>query len=97
MLISLVNTPTGAWVTHMAPSLMSLAQDVSEIGARAGLGFLFVSVACLIGNPIAGALLSATGGYVAPCVFGGCATLVGTGLLAAVRFTQVKRRGHWRV
>ena len=51
----------GAWVTLMAPSLMSLADNVTELGVRSGLGFIFVSLAVLVGNPIAGALLARAG------------------------------------
>ncbi|BGP49746.1 hypothetical protein JCM10450v2_005651 [Rhodotorula kratochvilovae] len=93
---------SGAWVTIMAPALISLSASVREFGVRAGLGFIFVSVATLIGSPVAGAILRATPGgggtnYVGVCAFGGCAVLVGTGLLAAARAMEVKRRGTWRV
>ncbi|GAA6035670.1 hypothetical protein JCM8097_004962 [Rhodosporidiobolus ruineniae] len=91
---------SGAWVTIMAPSLISLSTTVREFGTRAGLGFIFVSLACLSGSPIAGAILRANGGgdnYLGVCVFGGCCTLVGTGLLAVARRYEVRRRGTWRV
>ncbi|GAA5920073.1 hypothetical protein JCM6882_005923 [Rhodosporidiobolus microsporus] len=91
---------SGAWVTIMAPSLISLSSTVREFGVRSGLGFIFVSLACLSGSPIAGAILRSTGtgdNYLGVCIFGGCATLVGTGLLAAARRWQVRRRGTWKV
>lgn len=87
----------GAWVTLMAPSLMSLADSVAEIGVRSGLGLLFVSVAVLVGNPIAGALLARAGGYYGPCVFGGTAVCIGAGLLLGVRMVQTKKKGTWKV
>ncbi|GAA6054778.1 hypothetical protein NBRC10513_007412 [Rhodotorula toruloides] len=91
---------SGAWVTIMAPSLISLSASVREFGVRAGLGFQFVALASLIGSPVAGAILGATprtasgeANYLGVCVFGGCATLVGAGLLAVARGCQVRSKG----
>ncbi|GAA6003604.1 hypothetical protein JCM10207_003503 [Rhodosporidiobolus poonsookiae] len=91
---------SGAWVTIMAPSLLSLADTPREFGVRSGLGFIFVAFACLAGSPIAGAILraSSTGdNYLGTCLFGGCATLVGTGMLTCARAFQVKKKGTWKV
>lgn len=62
-----------------------------------GLGFIFVAVSTLVGSPIAGALLTRFDGYLAPCLFGGCVTLLGTFFLTLARQTQLKRRKHWKV
>ncbi|KAM0749521.1 MFS general substrate transporter [Meredithblackwellia eburnea MCA 4105] len=88
---------SGAWVTIMAPGFLSLAENVNELGVRAGLGFLFVSVSVLIGNPIAGAILTASGEYWAVCVFGGGSVFLGTVFLFFGRRTQTRRKGTWRV
>ncbi|TNY20789.1 major facilitator superfamily domain-containing protein [Rhodotorula diobovata] len=93
---------SGAWVTIMAPSLISLSASVREFGVRSGVGFLFVSVAALIGSPVAGAILRATPSstgtnYTGVCVFGGCAVLIGTAFLSATWWLQLKRKGTWRV
>ncbi|BGP41890.1 hypothetical protein JCM10449v2_005884 [Rhodotorula kratochvilovae] len=83
----------GGWISVSAACFMSLADDASEIGLRSGLGFLFVALATLIGSPIAGALLAATGGsYVAALCFGGGMAVVGCALLVLGRGTQVGRR-----
>ncbi|GAA5823875.1 hypothetical protein JCM3770_000200 [Rhodotorula araucariae] len=84
----------GGWISISASCFMSLADDASEIGLRSGLGFLFVALATLIGSPIAGALLAATGGsYVAALCFGAGMAVAGCGLLVLGRRTQVRRRG----
>ncbi|GAA5852290.1 hypothetical protein JCM8547_006726 [Rhodosporidiobolus lusitaniae] len=91
---------SGAWVTIMAPSFISIADNVREFGARSGLGMAFVAFACLSGSPIAGAILrsnSSGDNYLGVCLFGGCSTLVGTGMLAFARMYQVRRRGTWKV
>ncbi|KAI5474375.1 MFS monocarboxylate transporter [Pseudohyphozyma bogoriensis] len=88
---------SGAWWTLVAPCLMALAKDVSEIGSRVGFGFFFIALATLVGTPIAGALLKAGGSYWAPCAFGGAVTTVGAVLLALARWILVKRHGKWKV
>ncbi|GAA5841041.1 hypothetical protein JCM11251_006792 [Rhodosporidiobolus azoricus] len=91
---------SGAWVSIMAPTLISLSSSVREFGVRSGVGFIFVSLACLCGNPIAGAILRATGtgdNYLGVCIFGGCSVFVGSGLLSVARMYQVRRRGTWKV
>ncbi|TNY21265.1 major facilitator superfamily domain-containing protein [Rhodotorula diobovata] len=83
----------GGWISVSAACFMSLADDASEIGLRSGIGFFFVALATLIGSPIAGALLAATGGsYVAALCFGGGMAVAGCALLVLGRATQVRRR-----
>ncbi|GJN90417.1 hypothetical protein Rhopal_003428-T1 [Rhodotorula paludigena] len=72
---------SGAWVTIMAPSLISLANSVREFGTRGGLGMLFVSFSALIGTPIAGAILRATP----------------SSDDKPSNYTGVRRKGTWRV
>lgn len=64
---------------------------------RVGFGFIWVAIATLIGTPIAGALLRASGTYTAPCCFGGGLIISGTVLLSVARFRLVKTRGKWKV
>ncbi|KAM0756107.1 MFS general substrate transporter [Meredithblackwellia eburnea MCA 4105] len=88
----------GLFVTILTPILMTLAEDVSEIGMRVGYGLFLVAIATLIGSPIAGALLSAAGGsYAAPFSFAGAACIAGSGLLAIARFSQARSRGTQKV
>ncbi|KAK4701861.1 hypothetical protein P7C70_g4363, partial [Phenoliferia sp. Uapishka_3] len=90
-------TCSGGFVTLLSPLMMSLAVDVSEIGVRVGFGFAFVALATLIGTPIAGALLTASGTYAAPCGFAGGMILVGTASLSMARQRVVRKKGVWKV
>ncbi|GAA5956198.1 hypothetical protein JCM3765_005487 [Sporobolomyces pararoseus] len=87
----------GSFIAISASTFMALSEDISEIGLRSGLGFFAIGLASLIGSPVAGALLKATGGYTAACAFGGSCALAGCVLLALGRSTQVRRRGTHRV
>lgn len=87
---------SGAWVTIFTPLFMSLAIDSSEIGTRAGVGYFFVSLATLVGTPIAGALLAGSGTYTAPVLFSGSAALVGSSILVVFRGRQVAKKGNWK-
>lgn len=87
----------GAWITVQAPTIMSLSKNVTEIGTRMGLGFVFLGFAVLIGSPVAGALLVKAGGYWGPCVFGGTSSLLGGVSLLVGRQVMAKKAGTWRV
>ncbi|KAK4704271.1 hypothetical protein P7C70_g1930, partial [Phenoliferia sp. Uapishka_3] len=85
---------SGAFISIMASCFMALAEDVTEIGVRSGVGFFFVAVASLIGSPLAGVILkSAKGEYLDPCIFAGGSALAGVVALGFARRTQVIRRG----
>ncbi|GAA5940480.1 uncharacterized protein JCM15063_002341 [Sporobolomyces koalae] len=88
----LTGLASGGFVSCSASVFMALSEDVSEIGLRSGVGFFFIGLASLIGSPAAGALLKATGGYIAACSFGGACCFVGCALLFLGRLTQVRRR-----
>jgi hypothetical protein len=85
----------------VSPDLPSFASFYLHLNStRAGLGFIFVAFACLAGSPVAGAILRSNGqgdNYLGVCLFGGCSTLVGTGLLTLARARMVKRKGTWKV
>ncbi|GAA5881265.1 hypothetical protein JCM16303_004870 [Sporobolomyces ruberrimus] len=89
----LFGVASGGYISVSASTFMALSEDISEIGLRSGLGFFAIGLASLIGSPVAGALLKATGGYTAACSFGGGCALCGCVLLALGRSTQVRRRG----
>ncbi|KAI5476009.1 MFS monocarboxylate transporter [Pseudohyphozyma bogoriensis] len=89
---------SGGYISITAALFMSLANDVSEIGKRAGVGFFFMAVAALIGSPIAGFILSAANEqYWTACTFGGGCTIVGTGLLVIARHIQSKKKGTQKI
>ena len=80
---------SGSFVS-LGPALVAQLCDVREIGVRSGVMFLLVSVSCLTGNPIAGALLGdGREDFVALMVF--CAVVMGLGttLFYASRWSLV--------
>ncbi|KAF2438860.1 MFS general substrate transporter [Karstenula rhodostoma CBS 690.94] len=67
----------------------SLTTDLKKMGVRTGMCFSFVSVACLTGPPIAGALIQRDdGGYMYAQIFGGVALFGGTATLMAAKFVR---------
>ncbi|OJD36006.1 mfs monocarboxylate transporter [Diplodia corticola] len=67
----------------------SLTADIDKMGVRTGMCFSVVSVACLTGPPIAGALIErADGGYLYAQVFGGVALMAGAATLVAARWAR---------
>ncbi|KAH7061239.1 major facilitator superfamily domain-containing protein [Macrophomina phaseolina] len=67
----------------------SLTTDLKKMGVRTGMCFSVVSLACLTGPPIAGALIQRRGGgYLYAQVFGGAALMGGTLTLIAARVAR---------
>lgn len=67
----------------------SLTTDLKKMGVRTGMCFSFVSVACLTGPPIAGALIQRKdGGYLYAQLFGGVALVGGTLILIVAKFMR---------
>lgn len=88
---------SGAWASCFSSLFQSLAQDSHQLGARTGVGFIFISISNLIGNPFAGFLLRSTGSFLAPVLFAGVCMILGSGFLLAARPEQVRRRNGWKV
>ena len=86
----------GAGIQSLFPaSCASLTADVKKMGARTGMCFSFVSVACLTGPPIAGALIQlANGGFLYAQMFGGSALMSGGLFLMAA--SAAKGGWTWR-
>ncbi|KAK4118936.1 MFS general substrate transporter [Parathielavia appendiculata] len=73
-------------------ALSSLTTDVRKAGVRMGMIFTIVSFATLAGPPIAGAIITASGGsYYGAQGFAGATLLLSTGLMAAARTVKVRR------
>ena len=67
----------------------SLTSDLTKMGVRTGMCFSFVSIACLTGPPIAGALIQKDeGGYLFAQVFGGSAFMGGSLTLIATKIAK---------
>jgi MFS family permease len=81
---------SGAFVS-LLPAQMAQISKVEELGVRIGVIFACVSFAGLIGNPIAGAIVTHPGGpYGGLNVFAGVLLLTGGGLFTLTRFYIAK-------
>jgi MFS family permease len=68
------------------PSLGSLTENLSKMGVRMGMVFSICGFAVLIGNPLAGALITLDGGrYLYAQMFAGGAMTLGVAFLTAAR------------
>lgn len=67
----------------------SLTSDLSKMGVRTGMCFSVVSIACLTGPPIAGALIQKEdGGFLFAQIFGGSAFVGGCLTLVAAKIAK---------
>lgn len=88
----------GAGVQGLFPAtLSSLTTDLKKMGVRIGMVFSIISIACLTGPPLAGALIQKRGGdYLYAQAFGGTVMVCGSLTLVAARIAQtgwnLKRR-----
>ena len=87
----------GFWanaVQTLFPStLSSLTTDLTKMGVRVGMVFTIVSIACLTGPPIAGALIQVDGGrFLYAQLFGGTTMLSGTVVLMIARGIQIRQK-----
>ncbi|KAK8045179.1 aspyridones efflux protein apdF [Apiospora rasikravindrae] len=74
--------------------LSSLTTDLRKRGTRMGMVFTIVSFAVLTGNPIAGAIIAASGGgYWGAQTFTGCSLLLGMCLIFCARLARQRRDG----
>ncbi|KAM7183818.1 riboflavin transporter MCH5 [Rhypophila sp. PSN 637] len=80
----------GAGIQSLFPAACaSLTTDLTKMGTRTGMCFSMVSVACLTGAPIAGALIQRQdGGFLYAQAFGGSALLGGSLTLVAARVSK---------
>jgi MFS family permease len=87
-------------------ALSALTTDLRKSGVRMGMVFTIVSFATLAGPPIAGAIITASGGsYYGAQAFAGATLILSMGLMAAARTMKVRklvREGNtsgsgWRV
>lgn len=81
---TLVSLPATIYVHLAGPN------NRGRIGTRMGMGFAFVSIGLLIGTPITGAILQASG-FNAIWIYGGTFMCVGSIFMMLARFAQ----GGW--
>ncbi|KAL0936731.1 MFS monocarboxylate [Colletotrichum truncatum] len=86
---------TGAIQSLMPSGIGTLTADPRKQGTRMGMTFTIISFAVLIGQPIAGAIISAqSGSYVGAQVFAGVCMLAGMCFLIAARMARAKKSGN---
>ncbi|TEA12153.1 MFS transporter asaE [Colletotrichum sidae] len=91
---ALYGIATGAIQSLMPAGLGTLTADPRKQGTRMGMTFTIISFAVLIGQPMAGAIISANGGsYVGAQVYAGTCLLAGMCFLVAARTARARRSG----
>ncbi|KAJ7581258.1 major facilitator superfamily domain-containing protein [Mycena floridula] len=88
---------SGAFVSLCGPIYASTAKDLSEIGVRMGLGFVFNGAAVLLGSPVAGVLLTDEFLWWRPIVFSGALVFSGTFFLMIARGLVASSKSSQRV
>ena len=77
--------------TLFPSSLAGLTSDTRKMGTRVGMCFTIISLACLTGPPIAGALIGRdNGNYLYAQVFGGTTVVLGGFVLLGARVVQIR-------
>lgn len=92
VIVALYGFFSGTFVSLPPTIFVHLTKNRALIGTRMGMGFSIVSVGLLIGTPISGAILNATG-FPQTWIFGGVMTLSGACVIAASRVAQ----GGWSI
>jgi MFS family permease len=77
----------GAAFQSLIPTtIASYSNDIMKTGTRLGMAFTTIGFSALLGEPISGALLKASGGWYGGPICGAAATTcVGTALIVAAR------------
>lgn len=71
------------------PSLGSLTTDLSKMGVRMGMVFSICGLALLVGQPLAGVLISADGDEYLYCqMYSGAAMMVGVVFMVGARVSK---------
>ncbi|KAK8850762.1 hypothetical protein IAR55_004682 [Kwoniella newhampshirensis] len=92
----LYGAASGAFVSLLTPSTMTMAKSQNEIGTRIGVGMVGLSLAALTGSPLGAAILDSRG-YGACIAWAGAMGACGSCLFALSRFFMAKSKGSWKV
>ncbi|KAK2035187.1 MFS general substrate transporter [Colletotrichum zoysiae] len=84
---------SGTIMSGAAASLSRCVNDASEVGLYMGMGLAVAGVGALIGPPINGAIVGATGDYFAVCMFSGAITVAGGVFSFTIKVTD--KNGLW--
>ncbi|KAG2152565.1 MFS general substrate transporter [Suillus bovinus] len=83
---------SGVYIALWVPMVGMLTPDLSELGARVGIFFIFISFSALLGGPISGALLSSHYRWLIPLLFSGIIYFVGSLVLVVTRLIIYRQR-----
>jgi predicted MFS family arabinose efflux permease len=84
VLVLLFGFFSGTFVSLPSTVVVHMTKNRGLIGTRMGMCFAVVSIGMLVGPPIEGAILTASG-FTSQWLFGGLVTIAGAGLLLASR------------
>ncbi|KAL4068007.1 major facilitator superfamily domain-containing protein [Scleroderma citrinum] len=82
---------SGIYIALMVPLMTILTPDLSQLGARMGISFLFVGIASLFGPPASGALLTSQYKWWIPSLFSGLLVLSGNVLFVVMQLVLARR------
>ncbi|KAI0096149.1 major facilitator superfamily domain-containing protein [Nemania sp. FL0031] len=83
---------SGGLVSLLPSALIALSPDLSVVGSRFGMCFSFAGLGLLIGNPIAGVIVSKDRGFLGQALFTGSAVFVGLILMSLATNIHKKRQ-----
>ncbi|KAH0827063.1 MFS general substrate transporter [Lanmaoa asiatica] len=82
----------GVYIALLSPLMALLTNDLSELGARMGIGMTVTGIGSLLGGPISGALLTPEYKWWQPSLFSGLIALTGCSLLVMMQLALTHRR-----
>ncbi|KAG8217834.1 major facilitator superfamily domain-containing protein [Butyriboletus roseoflavus] len=82
----------GVYIALLSPLMTLLTTDLSELGARMGIGIAVVGIGSLIGGPVSGALLTSRYKWWQPSLFSGLICLTGSLLLMVMQLALTRRK-----
>lgn len=80
---------SGAFISIAPVAIVVLTEDLTKIGTRMGQSFFVCSFGLLIGTPVSGAILSASGKWIGVQLFSGILLLCTAGAFFAARTCKV--------
>lgn len=92
----LYGVASGSFVSLLGPGLFGFAKTQGEVGKRAGIAFMLLSLAALTGSPIGGALVDKYG-FGASITFCGVMIAAGGVLIGVAALLQGREKGTWKV
>ena len=89
---------SGALVSVTPTATVSLTPDLSIVGTRLGMQFFLTGIACVVGPPIAGAIIGSgeDTAWVGAIGYSAAGLFLGAMVLLACKYTQYRRTHDWK-